>query len=403
MSRIKKKPTYLLHKSSGQARVRVDGKDHYLGEYGSQESKDRYDRIVAEWFAKQGDTSAFRLTVDDLCLLFQDWASQHYLKNGEPTSEAYNIRLAMRYVVAKAGTMRAQEFGPKTLKVVRQAMIDAGCVRTSINRMVARIRRMFKWSVAEELIPVTVYQALCTVPGLEAGRSRAIESEPVKPVAQEIVDAVKPFVSRQVWAMIQLQILTGARPGEVVSMRGTDLTMTGKVWEYTPVSHKTQHRGRERVIFLGPRAQMIVRQFLKPNLAAHLFSPADAKIEHFADLRTKRKTPMTPSQRNRTPKAKPEKSPGERYTVTSYGRAIRNACRKADRQAHEDQPTKPADRVLVPDWHPHQLRHSSATELRRQFGIESARVILGHSSAVTTELYAEADRKKAKEIIGQVG
>lgn len=403
MPRIKKKPTYLLHKSSSQARVRVDGKDHYLGEYGSQESKDRYDRIVAEWFAKQGDTSAFRLTVDDVCLLFQEWASQHYRKNGEPTSEAYNIRLALRYVVAEAGTMRAQEFGPKTLKAVRQTMIDAGCVRTSINRMVARIRRMFRWSVAEELIPVTVYQALCTVAGLEAGRSRAIESEPVKPVAQDIVDAIKPFVSRQVWAMIQLQILTGARPGEVVSMRGADLTMSGKVWEYSPASHKTEHHGRERIIFLGPQAQKIVRQFLKPDLSSHLFSPADAKAEHFAVLRTKRKTPLTPSQRNRTPKAQPAKIPGGCYTVTSYGRAIRNACRKADRQARRDQPKVSTDRVLVPDWHPHQLRHSAATELRRQFGIESARVILGHSSAVTTELYAEADRKKAKEIIGRVG
>ena len=33
------------------------------------------------------------------------------------------------------------------------------------------------------------------------------------------IDAIKPFVSRQVWALVQLQLLTGARAGELVGMR----------------------------------------------------------------------------------------------------------------------------------------------------------------------------------------
>jgi len=34
----KRKPSYLLHKPSGQIRVRIDGKDEYLGKYGLPES-----------------------------------------------------------------------------------------------------------------------------------------------------------------------------------------------------------------------------------------------------------------------------------------------------------------------------------------------------------------------------
>jgi len=34
----KRKPSYLLHKPTGQARVRIDGHDNYLGEYGTPES-----------------------------------------------------------------------------------------------------------------------------------------------------------------------------------------------------------------------------------------------------------------------------------------------------------------------------------------------------------------------------
>ena len=44
-----KVPSYCHHKSSGRAVVRIDGRDHYLGPYGSSESYERYARLIAEW------------------------------------------------------------------------------------------------------------------------------------------------------------------------------------------------------------------------------------------------------------------------------------------------------------------------------------------------------------------
>ena len=49
---VKRKPSYLLHKPTGQARVRIQGKDIYLGEFNSPQSRERYEDLVAEWFAK---------------------------------------------------------------------------------------------------------------------------------------------------------------------------------------------------------------------------------------------------------------------------------------------------------------------------------------------------------------
>ncbi len=46
-------------------------------------------------------------------------------------------------------------------------------------------------------------------------------------------------------------------------------------------------------------------------------------------------------------------------------------------------------------WHPHQLRHNAAAELRKEFGLEAGRIILGHCSAVITEVYAEKDEHQA--------
>ena len=57
----------------------------------------------------------------------------------------------------------------------------------------------------------------------------------------------------------------------------------------------------------------------------------------------------------------------------------------------------------IPKWSPHRLRHNAATKLRREFGIEAARVVLGHRSAAVTEIYAEVDRSKAAAIMGKVG
>ena len=49
MSRSPQQPAYLLHKPSGQARVRINGKDYYLGPHGSADSKARYDDLIHKW------------------------------------------------------------------------------------------------------------------------------------------------------------------------------------------------------------------------------------------------------------------------------------------------------------------------------------------------------------------
>lgn len=383
----KKPPKYSLHKPSGRARVRIDGKDVYLGDYGSDDSHRKYARVIAEWHASHGIAQADHLTLDQLAILYTDFADFHYRKNGKPTSEASLVRLALRHLLHLYGPTKAIDFGPKKLKAVRERMIDADYCRVSINRHVGRINRMFQWAVAEELIPVTIYQSLLTVRGLQANRTEAKESDPVKPVSIRHVVAVRRYVSRQVWAMIRLQLRTAARPGEIRNMRQCEITMDDNIWEYRYQSHKTAHHDKERTIYLGPKAQQILEPFLDKQPDEYLFSPTDAKIE-FNELRRKnRKTPLTPSQRRRAPKQKPKKSPGDKYTKYSYGNAIAKACEKAG----------------IERWTPNQLRHTAATRVRKKYNVEVARSILGHSNLSTTEIYAEEDRSKAIKAMLEIG
>jgi integrase len=321
-----------------------------------------------------------------MLLAYLNHADAYYVKNGRPTKEPEDIRYAIRPVRKLYGHTLARAFGPLALKAVRKAFIDSGLCLNEVNKRVGKVKRAFKWAVSEEMVPPSVYHGLQAVTGLRRGRADVRESDPVKPVPEAFVDAIRPHVSRQVWAMIQLQRLSGMRPGEVIIMRTIDVDRSGRIWAYSPGSHKTEHHGKRRTIYLGPQSQNVLREWLRPDLEAPLFQPREAMEELRAEQRKNRKTPVQPSQRNRA-KSRPKKRPGETYSVKSYCRSIAYGCEKAD----------------VPKWHPHQLRHNAATQLRREFGLDVARAVLGHSSPVVTEVYAERDGTIAAEAMERVG
>ena len=403
MSRIRKNPTYRLHKARNCAVVTINGKNKYLGAYQSAASYEKYARLIAEHESAvpsaastttpaQATATQPTTTINELLLAYITFARHYYSKDGSPTREVTNMIGAMRPLRELYGRTAAKEFGPKSLKAVRQHLIDKGLSRGVVNHEINRIKRIVKWAVSEEIIPSSILHGLQSVVGLRFGRTEAVETEPVKPVPDAWVDAVIPFVSPQVAAMIQIQRLTGMRPCEVVLMRSCDIDMTGQNWIYEPHAHKNRWRGHRRLIPIGPKAQKIVKQFLKLETEAYLFSPADAEEWRNAARKQNRKSPMTPSQAKRKPKANPKREKRDRYDTDSYRRAIKYGIKKANKAGHE-----------VPHWYPLQLRHSRATEVRKQFGLEGAQVSLGHAHAAVTEVYAEKNLELAMKIAQQTG
>lgn len=187
-----------------------------------------------------------------------------------------------------------------------------------------------------------------------------------------------PFVPPQIAAMIQLQRLTGMRPGEVVMMRACDIDMTEDVWIYQPRQHKNQWRGHRRIVPLGPKAQEVLKPFLDRSETAYLFNPREAeawrKERRPVHTKSKRKTPIFPSElraREKRKKArrlrKPKRVRWEHYDTGTYRNAIEYGFVKAKK-----------DGTVIPHWSPGQLRHGKATEVRKTHGIEAAQVVLGH-------------------------
>jgi integrase len=382
-------PKYRRHKAKGLAVVTINGRDRYLGKYGSAASKSEYKRLVAEYLQNGGSQPCkAETTIAEVMAAFLRHAKNYYRKHGKPTREYGHIVEVCGFIKPLYSRSLATDFGPQALEVVRQSMIEAGYSRGFINKQVDRIKRMFRWAASKELIPSAIPQALSMVTGLRRGRTEAHETAPVVPVEDESIEATLEQLPPIVADMVRLQRLTGMRPEEVCMLKPADIDRNDSIWTYRPGSHKTEHQGRERVVLLGPKSQEILLRYLARDATTNCFRPCDSEAKRRAARQAARKTPATCGNRVGTNRVKqPKRKAGQSYSTPSYRRAIHRAC----------------DRAVIDRWSPNRLRHSAATEIRREFGLEAAQVILGHSAADVTQVYAERDLAKGLEVARQIG
>lgn len=416
----------------GAARISVNGRDIWLGKWNSPESRLKYARIVAELESigaalesQRASESTPPATIADLLNAHRIYAAKRYVKNGKPTSEVNSYRAALSPVFDLYRDLTPDEFGPVALATCRDVLAKQGFVRKKVNQHIGRIRRVWKWGVANELVKETTWRALASVEGLRKGEG--IDRPKIKPVDNARVEAIRKHVLPPVWAMIELQRWTAMRPGEVVQLRSCDITVDdpalpeeirGLCWVYRPASHKTEHHEIARMVLIGPQAQDLLRAWLKPtDPTAYLFSPAEA-VE-FARAKRKEKSRFAKAYKR---KAKPKRAPRTFYDVSAYSTAIERGCEKAFGMPAElskwaisqvDDEAERERRVIAARewrrancWAPNQLRHNAATRIRQEFGrdgLEIARIVCGHQDGKTTAIYAEEDLVRAATAMAKVG
>lgn len=98
--------------------------------------------------------------------------------------------------------------------------------------------------------------------------------------------------------MVRFQRLTGCRLGKVCSLRPGDIDTSGDVWSYRPETHKNEHHERQRVIFIGPRAQDVLRPYLLRQSTVYSFSPANSERKRRRDQHEQRTTPLSCGNRD---------------------------------------------------------------------------------------------------------
>jgi integrase len=377
--------------------VTLNGRDIYLGRWNTQASRAEYDRLIGEWLAsgRHLPSSESGLTVAELALSYWRFAKSSYRKDGQPTKTLERVRTGFRILREGYGQKTVARFGPLVLKAIQDRLVRTGLSRPYVNCLVQTIRRVFKWGVAQEMVPETVYQALTCIPGLRKGRWPQSQS-PSGPIAEQVVQATLAHLPEVVADMVRLQRLTGCRPAEICILRPCDVDTSGDVSIYRPEWHKTEHHGRERVICIGPKGQDVLRPYLLREKESYCFVPAESERKRLAERHERRRTPLSCGNRPGTNRRrKPKRRPGNRYTTGSYRRAIHRAVDLANRARNGD--------GLLPKWSPNRLRHSAATEIRPQFGLEAAQVTLGHATADVSQIYAERDLSLAVETMRKIG
>ncbi len=391
-SRPTRLPEMRLHKPSGQARVRYKGKEHWLGRFGTREAAQRFAELLGEIvtgstpskprtrsLGRSSPPAAPALSVNELAVAFLEHARQHYRHpDGKPTSEIDCILSAIGPLTRLYGMTAVEVFGPTALKAVRQSMVETGWSRGVINAAIGRIRRVFRWGVESELVEPAVLQKLEAVAPLKSGRTEAPDHPRRTAIPVANIEAVKAHVSPMVRDLMELQLLSGARPGELLLLTGEMIDRTSAVWVATIVDHKTAHHGKTRKLFFPATALPILEKYIKAAPKGRLF----------------------------------------RVTRCAYCRAITRACEIV--HAMPDELRKPKVKDLTPQqlatvrgnaakwrrancWSPHWLRHCFITSIRERFGIEAAQVLAGHSSADMTAIYSTKMDAVALRVAGQLG
>lgn len=350
----KRPPAYCLHRPTGQAFVRLDGRCIYLGRYNTSESRRRYQEELARWRSNEvaaESTPPAAMYLGELSVAWLDWIDREYSE-----SLASKARSLLHHLCGDESPSwkfcPIDSFGAREAREFRDSLIERGLARTTINGYMRDLRAMLRWGVGEAYVSPHVLTAVSSLATLRRGRGSVRETARVQPVPLEVVEATIPFMPPAVAQMTRFQLLTGARPQEVRLMRFDQIVTDDhpSLWFYRPPHHKTAHHGRERLIVIGPKAQEILRRLPEAPMDLPMFL-------------------------HRTKKGRVGA-----YSKDAYTRAIARACQRAIDAG------KP-----VTHWHPNQLRHTRATELRRLYGMEVARATLGHARVSTTEIYAEID------------
>ena len=327
-------------------------------------------------------------TVADLCALWANHCREYYKGSSTAVNSVRDVRLFRDLY----GNAALAELTHADMLQFRDALIRSGISRTTVNTRLWRVKYMLAWALDEALIPAMVKAELTQVRSIKRGRSAAKEHAPVRPVDDATIATTIEHMMPNTADMVRVHRLTGMRPCELCALKWSliDTSQTPWIYRVPAEVNKNEWRGelgQPRVVCIGPKAREILERHKNGDVP---FSPVRAFGEYLEARRAARVTPFYGKAKNapHIPRVL-----GECWTPCAYTRTIRAACIRAG----------------ITPWGANRLRHAFGTEIRRAFGLDAAKAVLGHTGGgCVTDIYtydamAEEMIRKASPAVEALG
>lgn len=395
----KRPPKLCVKKSRGTAFVCFNGKEIYMGKVGPEADKN-YRIFISSWAnSSLGSIRPNKNEEITLELLLSEYLLYIRSVPNYAKSEEIRAKSVIQRILQLFPDMNVDRFGPLELEAVRNSFMKSGYSRHGeercysrkyLNRLVNVIRSIFKWGVSKTLVKPDTHQRLLYVQALQRDHSVAPETMPRVNIEDNEIDKTLPYMQNLYRDMIRLMRQTGMRPSEVCRMRSCDIDQTRSdgIWLYVPYRHKTQGKGKKRIIPLGRKAQKILKdRIVSKDKCEYLFTPKEARSEQWTERRVNRKSKITPSQKEREKKVqdKKYKKLNDHISPASISRSVSRAIDRAEKEG-----------VHIVRWSPYSIRHQVITDIAEKEGPIASQRLAGHSTLNTTEIY---DHSALSELI----
>jgi hypothetical protein len=167
-----------------RAYVKINRVRIYCGLWGTPQSEEKYQRLIAEWnVTKQAPVHSVSkkssVTVSLLVNVFlESYAKENYVKNGRQTSTYECVVCSVRELVHLYGSLLVDEFSHLALETLQQKITfsrrspwgevsDKPLARKTVNDRIKSIRHIFKWGVGRGLVDPMTHYALMALPLLK--------------------------------------------------------------------------------------------------------------------------------------------------------------------------------------------------------------------------------------------
>lgn len=182
-------------------------------------------------------------TVADLCA---DYLERHAIPNKRPKSVVDDRSMIDRLILPVLGTRRVADLTRREIEALHIASADRPY---RANRLLALLSKMFSLAVAWDLRSDNPVKGIARFH--EEKRDRWLSEAELG----RLWSVLERHPNRRSAGVVMLQLLTGARLGEVLSAQRQDFDLLRGVW--TKPSHRTKQRRTEHVPLPAPAVRLV--------------------------------------------------------------------------------------------------------------------------------------------------